>query len=157
MSRRFRRALDKEDIYKHLGDSEEQVFLNMKDVFLMAVFIGFDQDDKKPFSGGNTFGPGIFSPEEEYVLNALVIADTGNFNLLLETDQAEEADVDEGPSRNKNVIIEEFANAGINLLKRKIIDNPGYELDNLIELIFKQEKSINEETESSLNELGDIL
>jgi dnd system-associated protein 4 len=143
MATRFRRPKDKEEIFKSLVQNEDAPFLTFKDVFLMAACLGFKNSNRIELPpGGEQIPWSVFSEStDQAIVNAIALCEKGEFNILL--DKEEQTD-------EKFRIIEEYANAGLNVLKTELLDAPGDPLDNLINLIFQQEDTGIEKINRSL-------
>lgn len=124
-------AIDKDvhQLYKDLSERSTQnpetsPFLTMKDVFMWAVALGVNEGKRRPLSGSREqiFRWEQFSPDIDVpTLKAIALAETGEVEILLREDQILR-------------IAEEYANAGIYEIKRKIVDQPGEALWNLAQL-----------------------
>lgn len=104
---------------------ETAPFLLMKDVFMWAVALGVHFDQRQELVGSKTqifrwdqFSESIDLPS----LKAIAVAATGDVEVLTHEDEILR-------------IAEEYANAGIHLLKREVVDKPGQPLWNLVALI----------------------
>lgn len=128
MARRIRRAKDKEDIFQELGGPSSRLFESMKEVFLFAAALGYSRGRREPLRGGiETFGPGVFSNDDMRILHLLGVAHSGSIDILRPDHEEELLSV-----------AEEYANAGILVLKSAVLDAPGDPLDNLIGLIVRE-------------------
>ena len=147
---------NKKEIYDRLVDSKSdcQIFSKYRDLFLLAVCIGY-KERKKVKITGNASNRGELHWEmfernniDLAAINAIVLSETSDINVILETEEMLDRKIE---------IIEEYANGGIQTIKEKILDMPGDPLDNLINYIFeelKEEKKMGilEEIESELYE-----
>lgn len=116
-------------VYKELTESSEvkQPFDSMKNVFMLAVFIGYQQDQRIPLKDKvDIFSWDVLSNDEDNVslLRALAIVETGDVEVL--TEQGQILD-----------IAEEYANAGIREIKEKISDIQDNRIMHLVSLIGK--------------------
>jgi dnd system-associated protein 4 len=121
---------DVHDIYKSLSEKSAQnpestPFLLMKDVFMWAVALGVRSEKRRPLSGSkreifrwDQFSQDIDIPS----LKVLALAEEEDVEILLHEDKILR-------------IAEEFANAGIRILKSELIDQPAKSLWNLVNLI----------------------
>lgn len=132
MSRRIFRDAQYEDIYQKLCEGDEAVFNQLKDVFLMAACIGFKSGQRKKLSKrGKEFPWSVFNGStDESIINAIALAETNNFRIVI--DQQEDGEED------KETIIEEYANAGIEYLKCEILDKGGSPTENLLSYLNSQ-------------------
>ncbi len=117
------------DFYKQLSEStddpERCPFRTMKDIFMLAVCLGYRRGQRRPLSSGKKqiFHWTQFSEQvDEPILKAIAIAETGDIQVL-------------GNQEEILQIAEEYANAGIQGLKAQIQDEPGQPLWNLVELV----------------------
>lgn len=99
-------------------------FLLMKDVFMWAVALGIRTGKRLPLSGAKTqiFRWDQLSQDLDVpVLKALAVAETGEVEGVLYEDQVLR-------------IAEEYANAGIRMIKEELFDQPGQPLWNLVSI-----------------------
>ena len=133
MADRFYRPKDKEEIFKQLATGDDAPFLMFKDLFVMAACIGCSND--KSISSpprGEQIHWSAFKPNtDQIMINAIALAENGDFRSLLDTEDA---------TSSKFSLIEEYVSAGIDELKKMLLDAPGDPLDNLVDLIFTQEQ-----------------
>jgi dnd system-associated protein 4 len=135
MSRRIFRDAEYEDIYQKLSEGEEAVFNQLKDVFLMAACIGYKNGQRKKLSKrGKEFPWSVFNGStDESIINAIALSSTNNFRVVI--DQQEEGEED------RETIIEEYANAGIEYLKCEVLDKGGSPIENLLAYLNSQRKN----------------
>jgi dnd system-associated protein 4 len=116
------------DLYKRLTEGTDAVsapFRTMKDVFMFAASIGYQRGERRPLAGRRliVFRWAQFSAQTDIpVLKAIAIADTGDVDVL----------------RNQDLvlsIVEDYANAGIHELRRRLLDQHGLALWNLVDAI----------------------
>lgn len=116
-------------LFKDLSDRssdnpEAAPFLLMKDVFVWAVALGVKNGRRLPLEGARTqiFRWDQLSQDLDVpALKALAVAETEEAEVLLHEDQILR-------------IAEEYANAGIREAKRRLIDQSGQPLWNLVGL-----------------------
>ncbi|NOK58234.1 MAG: hypothetical protein GFH27_549279n40 [Chloroflexi bacterium AL-W] len=111
-------------IYKELtdGNSSEQVpFSTMKDVFMLAVALGYRQGvrHKAPSSSKVTIRKDVFKEHDLLLLKAIAIATTGDVAVLMKQDEV-------------LTIAEEYAQAGIHEVKAELLDQAVRPLWNLV-------------------------
>lgn len=130
MEKRLQRAKDKEDLFQELGVKPGSPFNTMKDVFVFSACMGFVNKQREPLKAGKeTFGPGVFSKDDEAIMNVIAIADKNDINVLRAEHEEE-----------RQTIVEEYANGGIALLKKALQATPGVDLVNeLLTLVAQQE------------------
>ena len=128
MPRRIRRPADKESVFEALTKGESEVFTTYKDVMMMAACIGYSRKTRKPFD--KTLEPiswSIFKDTDAAVINALALAEIDDITILLDTDDSFEL---------KLTILEEYANAGLEVLQREVLRTAGRSLDNILDIVF---------------------
>ena len=116
------------DIYKRLTEGNDPVdvpFQTMKDVFMWAASLGYQQSERKPIRGKRTtiFRWAQFSsPTDIPLIKAMAIADSGDIDVLM---------------RQEDVLtaVEEYANAGIMALESRLSNSNDQNLWNLVELL----------------------
>lgn len=116
------------EIYKEIversGQSLENApFLLMKDVFMWAAALGFQHGQKRPLASGRQqpFRWSQLSQDLDIpALKVIALADTQDVEVLIHNDQILR-------------VAEEYANAGIRILKQDFIDQPGRLLWNLVD------------------------
>jgi dnd system-associated protein 4 len=97
----------------------------MKDVFMWAAALGFSQSQKRPLASGRQqpFRWGQLSQDLDVpALKSIALADTGDVEILLFNDRMLR-------------IAEEYANAGIRILKQEYIDQPGRLMWNMVNAV----------------------
>ena len=114
------------DTYKDLtsrSDEDMPPFESMKNLFMLAMFIGYKDGERKPLENK----VGIFNwqqvkTHEKSLIYALAVTVTGGVEVLAD--------------RNKILdIAEEYANGGIIQIEEKIKEMPGDKIDNLLDLL----------------------
>ena len=140
----------KEPVYKALAEGENDIFGSYKDVFLLAACIGLCQGQKKPLEEAvesielQAFG----GPVEQSLLNAVALQDQKDLKILF----SDEVSTDKCLS-----IIEDYANAGLELLAKRVLESPGDPLDNLTEYVMAQYAAENESKEESVTSVMDAI
>ncbi len=114
-------------VYKVLTESEEvkQPFDSMKNVFLLATFLGYHQNKRLPLKDKvDIFSWDVLTRDEENVslLRALALVVTEDIEVL--TDQGRILD-----------IAEEFANAGIIEINEKIAEMQENKVMHMVSLV----------------------
>lgn len=114
-------------IYKELTDGssvEQAPFPTMKDVFMLAVALGYRKGDRRkaPSSSKVTIRKDVFKENDLLLLKAIAIADTGDVDVLLREGEI-------------LTIAEEFAQSGIHEVKAYLLDQAGRPLWNLVSII----------------------
>ncbi|MBL7074950.1 DNA phosphorothioation-associated protein 4 [candidate division KSB1 bacterium] len=131
----------KTEIYDLLMESEEQIFSTRKDILLLAASIGYNKGKEKILSTATGEGEihwEVFerNATDVAIINAIALSKTNDLNVLLDTEESFDT---------KITILEKYANGGIQILKEKLLDQPGEPIDNLINYIFNQVKEKKEE------------
>lgn len=140
----------KEPVYKALAEGENAIFGSYKDVFLLAACIGLCQGQKKPLEEAvesielQAFG----GPVEQSLLNAVALQDQKDLKILF----SDEVSTDKCLS-----IIEDYANAGLELLAKRVLESPGDPLDNLTGYVMAQYAAENESKEESVTSVMDAI
>lgn len=116
-----------EGYYQNLGKGEankEKLFASMKDVYMLALVVGFKHKKKKPFAkaGGDPIKLGIFDEHDKVIMDIIALyEDIKDKDLsLLRSDREDD----------KYQIIEEYANGGMEIIVKEIY-NKGNSLDSL--------------------------
>ncbi len=116
------------EIYKQLTEGNDPIstpFRTMKDVFMWAAILGFRRGNRRTLVGKRItiFRWAQFTSKIDLpMLKALAITDSKDLNVLLNQDEI-------------LTCAEEYANAGIHELRASLLDNHGYPLWNLIEIV----------------------
>jgi dnd system-associated protein 4 len=113
--------------YKALTENasiEESPFSTYKDVFMFAAGFGYRGGSRQKMPAGkkHTIRREVFTESDFVVLKTIAIADTGDVQVLLRSDEI-------------LTIAEEYAHAGIQALKARLLDQRGRPLWNLVELL----------------------
>lgn len=112
------------DIYRELteGSSIEQApFRTLKDVFMLAVVLGYRRGSRRPISSSSrhTIRKEVFLDNDYHLLKAIAIATTGDVEVLMS-----QSDV--------LTIAEEYAQVGIHEVKAELLEQAGRPLWNLV-------------------------
>ena len=113
-------------LYTQLTSDDEAPFKTMKDLFMLAANVGFSRGRRVPLSGRREiFRWPVFSSQEDIpILRAISIAETGDTTILV--DQAHVV-----------LIAEEYANAGIEEVRRNVAEQPGLPLESLVHYLLR--------------------
>lgn len=145
-------AIDKskEPLYQALAMGENAVFGSAKDLFLLAACIGYSQGLKTPLENSEEYieVKTLDGPTDLSILNAIVLQDQKDLNALLG---------DEAASDQCSSIVEEYANAGAEVLKKRVLETPGDPLDNLMDLVFEQHAAETETKEESVTNVIEAI
>ncbi|MYB66989.1 MAG: hypothetical protein F4X75_00630 [Gemmatimonadetes bacterium] len=112
------------ELYSQLTTGSDAPFKTMKDMFMLATSAGFTRRRRLPLSSQREiFRWPVFSPQEDIpILRAIAIAETGSTTVLTDQNQL-------------LTIAEEYANAGIDQIRRQIADQPGMPLESLVNFL----------------------
>ena len=122
------RSLEYEPYYKALGKpdkNKEILFNSIKDVYMLAMVVGFKYKRKKPIKKSAP-DPikliGVFNEEDKVIMDIIALYENINEkDLSLLTDEKKE---------DKYKLMEEYANGGMEILIREICNKSG-SLDDL--------------------------
>lgn len=109
------------ELYLQLTTGNEAPFKTMKDLFMLAASVGSSRGRRVPLSGQREiFRWPVFSSQEDIpVLRAMAIAESKGTAILVDQEQLV-------------AIAEEYANAGIEEIRREVADQLGETLENLV-------------------------
>lgn len=116
------------EIYKELTEGNDLInvpFHTMKDVFMWAACLGYRRGERRPLTGKRVtiFRWAQFTPQKDIpLLKAIAISDSEVVHVLNSRDRILNA-------------AEEYANAGIHLLRADALDEYGQPLWNLVDII----------------------
>lgn len=115
------------ELYKALSDGkdiEKAPFKTMKDLFMLAVCLGYRRNQRRPInSKQQIFHLTQFSEREDLpILKAIAIATTGDVQVLADIEKI-------------ITIAEEYAQAGFLEIKSTIVNQPNQPLWELVQLI----------------------
>ncbi|MCX7860151.1 MAG: hypothetical protein N2385_08675 [Chloroflexus sp.] len=102
--------------------SEQKPFRTLKDVFMLAVVLGYRRGIRlpAPSSTKHTIRREVFTESDYQLLKAIAVATTGDINVLLNHGEI-------------LTIAEEYAQAGIREVKAELLDQGGRPLWNLVD------------------------
>lgn len=116
------------EVYEQLTRGQDAIqspFRTMKDVFIMAVCIGYENDIRTPLSGSK-HQPFLYSVLSEQIdvpiLKAVALSSTQDVNILRDFEDVV-------------AIAEEYANYGIRILRQQLLVEAGQPLWSLVEMI----------------------
>lgn len=126
------RSKEYEELYRILGaQPETRLFETMKDVFLVALALGFRDDYRKPLKANAQDGIRLdyFTDEQKSMMDLIAFAAKGDINILIEQDEI---------IAEKYQLIEEYANGGMQILNEQLRPIPSYDaLKELVELFYE--------------------
>jgi dnd system-associated protein 4 len=147
MPRRVRRPLDKSDLLNQLRDREKQgPFETYKDALVFAAALGFEKNERLQFDKSDEpIDWDVFKGSDRDLINMMAVSVKKDLNILSE----EENIIDE-----KLRIFEEFANGGLEIIKRKISESTEPILQCIVDLLAAAEGyNENKEDLAPLDEL----
>ena len=114
------------ELYSQLTTGDEAPFKTMKDLFMLSASVGYARGRRAPLSGQREiFRWPVFSSQDDIpVLRAIAIAATGDTAVLVDQNEL-------------LTIVEEYANSGIDEIRRDVANQPGSSLENLVDLLLK--------------------
>lgn len=119
-------------LYVALREPQEEEkrppFKGMKNLFMLAAFIGFLQEKWVPLGTNrrNIFARTVFKQDDLALLRTLALAKTGSPEVLLNEKEIQN-------------IAEGYANGGIIVIKEQVEDAPGGRVENLVNLLLNWE------------------
>jgi dnd system-associated protein 4 len=148
--RRIRRPKDQEEYYTKLTDqSEFGIFSTYKDVFMSAGLMGFMEKKRREFTSSlEGIDWNRFNIEtDEAVINAVAISETKDPKLV---------NTDDETFNKKIQIFEEYAAGGLEILYKRVMDDPKKSLILYIDLLMSLEAETTAQ-ERNLRHIADIL
>jgi len=125
---------DKSDLFEKLSKTkqknDEWLFENNKDIFLFAVALGWKYKKRIPLKKRQTEIPlAVFQKSRDNIHYIDLIALAENRDVyILNWD-------DEKKVEEKLLIVEEYANGGLEVLRNKLFNSSGHLYDNLLLLV----------------------
>lgn len=112
------------DDYVKLTTGDEAPFKTMKDLFMLSASVGYARGRRTVLSGQREiFRWPVFSSQEDIpVLRAIAIAETEDTAVLVDQNEL-------------LTIVEEYANGGIDEIRREVFGKPGTALENLVHFL----------------------
>ena len=112
------------ELYSQLTTGDESPFKTMKDLFMLAASVGYARGRRVPLSGQREIfrWPTFTSQEDVPVLRAIGIAETEDTAVLVDQDRL-------------LTIAEEYANSGIEEVRREVANQPGSPQENLVQFL----------------------
>lgn len=112
--RRLRRPLEYEDfVDKLLKDNDKLNFTTNADVYALATMIGYYYKKRKPFiKTAIAQHWEYFSPDQQKMLRVLALVESNKVEILTEEQE-----------KDFSLIIEEYACAGLEIMKNKLGNN----------------------------------
>lgn len=103
---------DKED-YDRIAETKPFKNLGLKEIFILALALGYKKGVRLPLKHKkDIIREEYLSDEDRSIINAIAIAETGNFEILEDKKEVYK-------------IVEEYANTGFTILKKKATNVDG--------------------------------
>lgn len=150
MYRRIRRPKEQEEYYTKLTDqSEFGIFTTYKDIFMAAGMMGFIEKKRKSFTNSlEGINWNVFNMEsDEVIINAVAISETGDYSLI---------NTDDETFDRKMQIFEEYAAGGLEILYKKIMEEPKRALSLYVDLLMSFEAETTSK-DRNFRHIADIL
>jgi len=145
--RRIKRPKDKEDVFLALTEGEDAIFDTYKDLMVFSACLGYVEGSRIKMDKGSLepIDFSVFSGEcDQAIFNMLALAETGEPKVFESRDEM-------------FAIFEEYANSGLEILRRKVIDAPGKIMDNMIDYLHRQKEDISDDPISILKGIGNNI
>lgn len=135
------KSSDMEWYYQYLV--KEDYFDTMKDVMLLAIMIGFKNEQRLPISkyGGDAIREHIFKDDMDF-LNIIAVLSTKDIKILL----------DENKEKKYN-LLEEYAEAGMNIFVKETFIGQYTNIDKIVEYV----NSFNPGISTEKKDLSDLF
>lgn len=139
------RSDDAEFAFQTLGNMQDRLFDNMKEVYMVALLMGFFHKYKKPLgkASKDPIRLNIYDANDKNIMDIIALMEKRDLSLLInEEDQFEE----------KMRMLEEYANGGIELLE-KLLFKPMPSYDGLLKFIESYAPENNDEEQVDINSM----
>jgi len=95
--------------FQELGNKENKFFDNMKDVYMMAIAVGFKYGQPLPFtkSAGEDIALRYFNDDDKKIMDLLALSITDDISILLSEEEYQD---------KKYKLLEDYANGGMNIM-----------------------------------------
>jgi dnd system-associated protein 4 len=105
----MRKSEEYEFYFQELGNRADKIFDSMKDVFMMAVAVGFRYGQPLSFakSAGENIALDYFNDDDKKIMDLVALSVTDDISILLSDDDYQE---------KKYKLIEEYANGGMKIM-----------------------------------------
>lgn len=115
-----------EKYFQLLANRPDSIFSTMKDLYIIATIIGFMKGYKKPFekSAGEPIRSQYFDQNDKNIMDIIALSE--NMDLSILTKEREE---------EKYILIEEYANGGMEILVSNYFNNPLPNIEDLKKII----------------------
>lgn len=133
---------DKTETYEILVDGENAIFDTYKDLFLLAASVGFNRgrwDDNPGKSDEIPWRILQNNPQNRVVASSIAYAHTEDYEALIDEEKQVE-------------ILQKYASEGIEVIRSKVVEQPGDPLDNMIEFLRRNRDTETEEERISVLE-----
>ena len=105
----MRKSEEFELYYQELGNKENKFFENMKDVYMMAIAVGFKCGQPLAFtkSAGEDIALRYFNDDDKKIMDLVALSITNEISILLSDDEYQE---------KKYKLLEDYANGGMKIM-----------------------------------------
>jgi len=105
----MRKSEEFELYFQELGNKENKFFDNMKDVYMMAIAVGFKYGQPLAFSksAGEDIALRYFNDDDKKIMDLVALSVTDDISILLSDEEYQE---------RKYKLLEEYANGGMKIM-----------------------------------------
>ena len=149
--RRIKRPKDKEEVFEALVNSDDKIFDSFKDLMVFAACVGYAFEQKVKLASGTleAIDFSVFKGEcDEALFNMIGLADTEDSLVLDNTEKRND---------EKATYFEEYANAGLDMIRTKVMEAPGRYLQNLLDFMSEHWEDGSEDPVDIFKGLADDL
>lgn len=147
--RGLNKSKENERLFQELGNKENKLFSSMKDVYTLTTLIGVLMEEKKSFKGGagEAIKESIFSRQDKSFFDFVAIESTKDLKILKREVEIES---------EKAFLMEEYSNAGIEILKEHLGDEY-LNIDNLLNAVDTLDEAIDQARTKQSSSLENII
>lgn len=135
MKNALNKSAEFEEYFQILGNRSDSIFNTMKDVYIIALIIGFMKKYRKPFSktAGEPIRLQYFDQNDKNIMDIIALSE--NYDLSILTKDRED---------EKYQLIEEYANGGMEILVNNYFNNRVPSIEDLKKFVnnFKENEEI---------------
>lgn len=139
------KSCDMEPYYQYLV--KENYFETMKDVMLLAIMIGFKNEQKMPINkyGGDAIREHIFK-DDMPLLNIIAVLSTKDISILLDENRDK-----------KYGLLEQYAEAGMNIFVKEVFSGQYTNVDKILGYVNSFNPGISTEKKDLSDLFGEII
>ena len=128
------------DKLKKTSENKDGFFESNKDIFVFAAAIGFNHNQPRALSNtkGGEIKLDVFTQENKYYIDVIAVSTTLDENNIEAGDVNLLSWKDEEAVDKKLKIFQEYANGGLEILDRELIQNKTSIYDNILQLIYRE-------------------